>query len=46
MERLFDRLKRYRRVGTRYDKLDLMFAGFIYLSLVCEMIRNDSVNTP
>ena len=34
MERLFDKLKWYRRVGTRYDKLELMFAGFIYLALV------------
>ena len=40
VERLFGRLKRYRRVGTRYDKLDVMFAGFIYLVLIYEMIRN------
>ena len=40
VERLFGRLKRYRRVGTRYDKLDVTFAGFIYLALIYEMIRN------
>ena len=40
VERLFGRLKRYRRVGTRYDKLDVMFAGFIYPALIYEMIRN------
>ena len=40
VERLFGRLKRYRRVGTRYDKLDVMFAGFIYLALIYETIRN------
>ena len=40
VERLFGKLRRYRCVGTRYDKLDLMFAGFIYLVLICEMIRN------
>ena len=40
VERLFGRLKRYRRVGKRYDQLDLMFAGFIYLALICEMIRH------
>ena len=40
VERLFGRLKRYRRVGTRYDKLDLTFVGFIHLVLMCEMIRN------
>ena len=38
VEHLFGRLKRYHRVGTRYDKLDVMFAEFIYLSLT---IRND-----
>ena len=37
VERLFGRLQRYRCVGTRYDKLDLMFDGFIYLALICEM---------
>ena len=37
VERLFGRLKRYRRVGTRYDKLDVMFAGFIYLALGLEI---------
>ncbi len=40
VERLFGRLKRYRRVVTRYDKLDVMFAGFIYVALIYEMIRN------
>ena len=41
VERLFGRLKRYRRGGGgHYDKLDVMFAGFIYLALTYEMIRN------
>jgi transposase len=30
---MFRRLKGYRRIGTRYDKLDLMFSGFICLAL-------------
>jgi transposase len=32
--RLFRRLKGFRRIATRYDKLDIMFLGFIVLSLV------------
>jgi transposase len=33
VERMFQRLKRFRRIATRYDKLDLMFSGFSYLAL-------------
>jgi transposase len=33
VERMFRRLKWFRRIGTRYDKLDLMFSMYIYLSL-------------
>ena len=33
IERLFWRLKAWRRVFTRYDKLDLMFAAFIASAL-------------
>jgi transposase len=33
VERIFRRLKGYRRIATLYDKLDLMFSGFIYLAL-------------
>lgn len=49
VERMFRRLKGFRRIGTRYDKLDLMFSGFIYLALciiaVCSLIPC-SVNRP
>ena len=38
-ERLFRRLKAYRRVFTRYDKLDLMFAAFVSLALITEHLR-------
>jgi transposase len=34
VERLFRKIKAFRRVFTRYDKLDKMFSGFIYLALV------------
>ncbi len=39
VERLFRRIKAYRRVFTRYDKLDLMFATFIAIALICEHLR-------
>lgn len=44
IERLFCRLKAYRRVCTRFDKLDVMFSGFITFALITEDLR--SVNTP
>lgn len=39
VERLFRRLKGFRRVCTRYDKLDVIFTGFITLALIFEMLR-------
>ena len=45
IERLFRRLKGYRRVFCRFDKLDVLFVGFIVLALVIEALRF-SVNTP
>ncbi len=33
VENLFQKLKSFRRVGTRYDKLAVTFAGFVVLSL-------------
>lgn len=38
VERLFRRLKAYRRIFTRYDKLDVVFMGFILLALIIEAI--------
>jgi transposase len=34
-ERTFPRLKEFRRIFTRYDKLDIMFSAFVRLALVC-----------
>ena len=34
IERLFRRLKAYRRVFCRYDKLDVLFVGFIVPALI------------
>ena len=45
IERLFRRLKGYRRVFCRFDKLDVLFLGFIVLALIVEDLRF-SVNRP
>jgi transposase len=45
IERLFRRLKGYRRVFSRFDKLDVLFAGFIVFALIVEALRF-SVNRP
>ena len=39
VERLFRRIKAWRRVFTRYDKLDVMFAAFITMAPVAEALR-------
>jgi transposase len=44
VERFFRRIKAFRGVCTRYDKLDTMFTAFIQLDLICITLR--SVNTP
>lgn len=38
IERYFLRLKRFRRIFTRYDKLDIIFCGFIYFVMICDAI--------
>ena len=39
VERLFRRLKGYRRIFTRFDKLDVMFAGFISIVATVDALR-------
>lgn len=39
VERLFRRLKGFRRIATRYDKLDVMFTAFIVFALIAEALR-------
>ena len=39
VERRFRRLKAYRRVFTRYDKLDRMFLAFVFLALIFDALR-------
>ena len=45
IERLFRRIKSYRRIFTRYDKLDVIFTGFLYFALTVELLKIN-VNTP
>lgn len=44
IERLFRRLKGYRRIFSRFEKLDVMFIAFIHFVLVVDYLV--SVNTP
>jgi transposase len=39
IERLFGRIKRFRRVFTRYDKTDLMFLAFITVALIADLLN-------
>ena len=39
IERLFRRLKGFRRIFSRFDKLDVMFMGFLCFALVVEALR-------
>ena len=44
VERLIRRLKGYRRISSRYDKLDVLYFGFVLFALSYQMLC--SVNTP
>lgn len=39
VERLFRRLKGFRRIFSRFEKLDVMFIGFINFALIVEGLR-------
>ena len=39
IERLFRRLKGFRRIFSRFEKLDVMFTAFIYFALIIEALR-------
>lgn len=39
IERLFRRLKSFRRIFSRFDKLDVMFVAFIHFALIVDSIR-------
>lgn len=38
IERYFLRLKRFRKIFTRYDKLDIVFCGFILFAMVIDAL--------
>lgn len=40
VENFFSRIKRFRRVGTRYDKLSSSFMGFVFLATISDWCRN------
>ena len=39
VEQFFFRIKRFRQIATRYDKLDLIFLSFIHLDLICDALQ-------
>ena len=39
IERLFRRLKGFRRIFSRFDKLDVMFLAFLHFALIVEAFR-------
>ena len=39
IERLFRRLKGFRRIFSRFDKLDVIFLGFLHFALIVEALR-------
>ena len=38
IERYFLRLKRFRKIFVRYDKLDVLFIGFILFAMIVDAI--------
>ena len=47
IERLFRRLKGFRRIFSRFDKPDVVFLAFLHFALIIEALRSlNSVNTP
>jgi transposase len=39
VERLFRRLKGFRRIFSRFDKLDALFLGFLSFAVIVEALR-------
>ncbi len=39
IERLFRRLKGFRRIFSRFDKLDVVFVGFIIFALIVDALH-------
>ena len=43
IERVFNKLKQFRRVATRYDKLLANFRGFVQLAAIAIMLAKSSI---
>lgn len=39
IERMFNKLKHFRRVATRYDKLDIAYLGFVFIAAIYLWIK-------
>ena len=39
IERMFRRLKGFRRIFSRFEKLDVLFLGFLYFARIVEALR-------
>jgi len=39
VERMFGKLKQFRRVATRYDKLTVSYMGFVLLAATCVWLK-------
>ncbi len=39
IERLFRRLKGFRRIFSRFEKLDVLFLAFLYFALIVDALR-------
>jgi len=39
VERLFRRLKGYRRIFSRFEKLDVMYRAFLNFALIMDMVK-------
>jgi len=39
IERLFRRLKGFRRIFSRFEKLDVLFLGFLTFALIADALR-------
>ena len=44
MERVFNRMKHYRKAATRYDRLDATFLANLQLALIAIQLKNTSKN--
>ena len=40
VERFWSKVKQYRRVATRYDKLDISYLAFVHLAAVLVVLRH------